>query len=81
MLTAPKSSIGHLVGAAGAVEGIISLLSVVNGIIPPTLNLDHKTPDVTLEVVSGEARKQAMDAVLSNSFGFGGQNVSLIFTR
>jgi 3-oxoacyl-[acyl-carrier-protein] synthase II len=81
VLTAPKSSIGHLVGAAGAVEGIISLLSVVNGIIPPTLNLDHKTPDVTLEVVSGEARKQAMDAVLSNSFGFGGQNVSLIFTR
>ena len=81
LLTAPKSSIGHLVGAAGAVEGIVCLLSVVNGIIPPTLNLEHKDPEVTLEVVSGEARKQAMDAVLSNSFGFGGQNVSLIFTR
>ncbi|HEY2794669.1 MAG TPA: beta-ketoacyl-[acyl-carrier-protein] synthase family protein [Micromonosporaceae bacterium] len=80
VLTAPKSAIGHLVGAAGAVEGIVALLSVANGVIPPTLNLENKAPEVTLEVVSGVARQQAMAAVLSNSFGFGGQNVSLVFS-
>ena len=80
VLTAPKSSIGHLVGAAGAVEGIVTLLSVVNGVIPPTLNLDHKEPEVTLDVVNGAAREMRMTAALSNSFGFGGQNVSLVFT-
>jgi 3-oxoacyl-[acyl-carrier-protein] synthase II len=80
VLTAPKSSIGHLVGAAGAVEGIVTLLSVVNGVVPPTLNLDRKEPAVTLDVVSGAAREMRMTAALSNSFGFGGQNVSLVFT-
>ncbi|MEV4754941.1 beta-ketoacyl-[acyl-carrier-protein] synthase family protein [Micromonospora sp. NPDC049559] len=80
VLTAPKSSIGHLVGAAGAVEGIVTLLSVANGVIPPTLNLDRKDPEVALEIVSGEPRKQQLVAALSNSFGFGGQNVSLLFT-
>ncbi|MFY1669784.1 beta-ketoacyl-[acyl-carrier-protein] synthase family protein [Plantactinospora sp. WMMB334] len=80
VLTAPKSSLGHLVGAAGAVEGILTLLSVTNGVIPPTLNLDHKAPEVELDVVSGAPREQRMEAALCNSFGFGGQNVSLLFT-
>ncbi|MFF5112371.1 beta-ketoacyl-[acyl-carrier-protein] synthase family protein [Streptosporangium sp. NPDC000509] len=80
VLTAPKSSLGHLVGAAGAVEAIITLLSVANSVIPPTLNLDRKSPDVELEVVSGEPRKQHLGAAVCNSFGFGGQNVSLLFT-
>jgi 3-oxoacyl-[acyl-carrier-protein] synthase II len=80
VLTAPKSAIGHLVGAAGAVEGIVALLSVLNGVIPPTLNLETKAPEIILDVVAGSAREQAMRAVLSNSFGFGGQNVSLVFT-
>jgi 3-oxoacyl-[acyl-carrier-protein] synthase II len=80
VLTAPKSGIGHLVGAAGAVESILTLLTVTNGIIPPTLNLEAKAPEVTLDVVAGEPRKQDMRAAVCNSFGFGGQNVSLVFT-
>jgi 3-oxoacyl-[acyl-carrier-protein] synthase II len=80
VLTAPKSSTGHLVGAAGAVESIITLLSVVNSVIPPTLNLETKATEVTLDVVSGEPRKQHLRAAICNSFGFGGQNVSLLFT-
>jgi 3-oxoacyl-[acyl-carrier-protein] synthase II len=80
VLTAPKSGIGHLVGAAGAVESILTLLTVTNGIIPPTLNLETKAPEVTLDVVAGEPRKQDMRAAVCNSFGFGGQNVSLVFT-
>jgi 3-oxoacyl-[acyl-carrier-protein] synthase II len=79
VLTAPKSSIGHLVGAAGAVEGIIALLSVRKGVIPPTLNLDHKASEVDLEVITGRPRTQQLRAAMSNSFGFGGQNVSLVF--
>ena len=80
VLTAPKSSIGHLVGAAGAVESVITVLSIANGLIPPTLNLDEKAPEVQLDVVTGEPRKQQIAAALCNSFGFGGQNVSLLFT-
>jgi 3-oxoacyl-[acyl-carrier-protein] synthase II len=81
VLTAPKSSIGHLVGAAGAVEGIITLLSVTSGVIPPTLNLDRKATEVRLDVASDGPRKQRLDAAICNSFGFGGQNVSLLFTN
>jgi 3-oxoacyl-[acyl-carrier-protein] synthase II len=80
ILTAPKSSIGHLVGAAGAVESILTLLTVTNGVIPHTLNLEHKAPEVTLDVVAGEPRKHDVRAAVCNSFGFGGQNVSLVFT-
>lgn len=79
VLTAPKSSIGHLVGAAGAVEAIATLLSVAGEVIPPTLNLDEKDPAVTLDVVTGGPRKGRLGAAVSNSFGFGGQNVSLLF--
>jgi 3-oxoacyl-[acyl-carrier-protein] synthase II len=80
VLTAPKSSIGHLVGAAGAVEGIVALRSAVEGVVPPTLNLVAKDKEVTLDVVAGETRRTRPGPVLSNSFGFGGQNVTLIFT-
>jgi 3-oxoacyl-[acyl-carrier-protein] synthase II len=80
VLTASKSSIGHLVGAAGAVEAIITLLSVTNGVIPPTLNLEHKAPEITLDIVSSGPCEKRLGAALTNSFGFGGQNVSLVFT-
>jgi 3-oxoacyl-[acyl-carrier-protein] synthase II len=80
VLTAPKSNIGHLVGAAGAVEGIVALLSATEGVIPRTLNLEAKDKEVTLDVVAGETRRTRPGPVLSNSFGFGGQNVALIFT-
>ncbi|WP_433079641.1 beta-ketoacyl-[acyl-carrier-protein] synthase family protein [Dactylosporangium sp. CA-052675] len=80
VLTAPKSALGHLVGAAGAVESIVTLLSVVQGVVPPTLNLDNKSPDIELDVVAGEPRTLPMTAAVCNSFGFGGLNVSLVFT-
>jgi len=81
VLTAPKGSLGHLVGGAGAVEGIITLLSVQGDIIPATRNLEELDPGVELDVVSGEPRKTTVDAAVNNSFGFGGHNVSLLFTK
>ncbi|OLM15490.1 beta-ketoacyl-[acyl-carrier-protein] synthase family protein [Pseudonocardia sp. Ae505_Ps2] len=81
VLTAPKSALGHLVGGAGAVEGIIALLSVRDDIIPATLNLTDKDPKVELDVVAGEPRKMTVDAAVNNSFGFGGHNASLVFTK
>jgi 3-oxoacyl-[acyl-carrier-protein] synthase II len=81
VLTAPKSALGHLVGAAGAVEGILTMLSLEHGVVPPTLNLENQDPDVKLDVVSGQPRELAMNAAISNSFGFGGQNVAVLFTK
>jgi 3-oxoacyl-[acyl-carrier-protein] synthase II len=81
-VTAPKASLGHLVGAAGAVEALIAILSVEHDVIPPTRNLTDTPvdPDIKLDIVTGR-REVPQRAVLSNSFGFGGQNVSLIFTK
>jgi 3-oxoacyl-[acyl-carrier-protein] synthase II len=79
ILTAPKGSLGHLLGAAGAVEGIAALLSIRDGLIPPTANLENLDPGVHLDVVSGEARKVELTAALNDSFGFGGHNVALAF--
>lgn len=80
VLTAPKSSLGHLVGAAGAIESIMTLRSIRDSVIPPTLNLERKAPEVELDVVVDAPREQRIGAALCNSFGFGGQNVSLLFT-
>jgi 3-oxoacyl-[acyl-carrier-protein] synthase II len=81
-VTAPKAALGHLVGAAGAVEALIAILSVEHDTIPPTRNLADTVidPDIKLDVVTAR-RDTPQRAVLSNSFGFGGQNVSLIFTE
>jgi 3-oxoacyl-[acyl-carrier-protein] synthase II len=81
-VTAPKASLGHLFGAAGAVEALITILSVRDGVIPPTRNLAKAglDPEIDLDAVT-ERRDAAQEAALSNSFGFGGQNVSLLFTR
>jgi 3-oxoacyl-[acyl-carrier-protein] synthase II len=81
VLTAPKSSMGHLVGAAGAVESIITLLSVKEGIIPATLNLEQLDPGVELDVVAGEPRKMDLTAAVCDSFGFGGHNAAVAFTK
>lgn len=80
VLTAPKGSIGHLVGGAGAVESIATLLSIYHGIIPATRNLENQDPKVELDVVAGEARKLDLTAAMNDSFGFGGHNVALVFT-
>ncbi|MBW4721711.1 beta-ketoacyl-[acyl-carrier-protein] synthase family protein [Saccharothrix obliqua] len=81
VLTAPKGHHGHLLGASGAVEAITTLLSVRDGVVPPTLNLENIDPKVQLEVVTGEPRKVELTAAVNNSFGFGGHNVSLVFTN
>jgi 3-oxoacyl-[acyl-carrier-protein] synthase II len=81
VLTAPKSAMGHLVGAAGAVESIVTLLSIRDGVIPATLNLDELDPGVELDVVTGENRKMDLTAAVSDSFGFGGHNVAVAFTK
>ncbi|MBV1701410.1 MAG: beta-ketoacyl-ACP synthase II [Hyphomicrobiales bacterium] len=80
-MSSTKSSIGHLLGAAGAVEAIFSILAMRDNIAPPTLNLDNPSVETTLDLVPHKARHRKIDAVLSNSFGFGGTNASLIFRR
>ena len=79
-VSSSKSMIGHLLGAAGAVEGIFSVLALANNVAPPTINLDNPDPACDLDYVPHEARDVPMSAVLSNSFGFGGTNGTLIFT-
>ena len=76
-----KSMIGHLLGAAGAVEGIFTALSLRRQVIHPTINLEHPGEGCDLDYVPGEAREMPVKAALSNSFGFGGTNGSLVFTR
>jgi 3-oxoacyl-[acyl-carrier-protein] synthase II len=80
VLTAPKSTMGHMLGAAGAVESIATVLAIRDGVIPPTLNLDELDPGVQLDVVTGEARKADLTVAVNDSFGFGGHNVALVFT-
>ncbi|WP_326569445.1 beta-ketoacyl-[acyl-carrier-protein] synthase family protein [Amycolatopsis rhabdoformis] len=80
VVTAPKGALGHLVGGAGAVEGIATILAMYEGVVPATLNLTDLDPKVQLDVVSGENRKVELTAALSNSFGFGGHNTALLFT-
>jgi 3-oxoacyl-[acyl-carrier-protein] synthase II len=80
-ITANKSMLGHLWGAAGAVEAIISILTIFHGIIPPTLNYAIPDPDCDLDYVPYNARKVHIRTVLSNSFGFGGTNGCLVFSQ
>jgi 3-oxoacyl-[acyl-carrier-protein] synthase II len=80
-MSSTKSSIGHLLGAAGAVEAIFSILAIRDRIAPPTLNLDNPSVVTSIDLVPHQARKRDIDIVLSNSFGFGGTNASLVFRR
>ena len=80
-VSSTKGKLGHCLGAAGAVEAAISLLAMQNGIIPPTINQISKDPDCDLDYVPNVARKAKLDCVMSNNFGFGGTNASLIFKR
>lgn len=80
-VSSTKGQLGHCLGAAGTVEAAISLLAMQNGIIPPTINQISKDPDCDLDYVPNVARKAKLDCVMSNNFGFGGTNASLIFKR
>ncbi|MGH6982513.1 MAG: beta-ketoacyl-ACP synthase II, partial [Stellaceae bacterium] len=80
-MSSTKSSIGHLLGAAGSVEAIFSILAIRDGVVPPTLNLDNPSEGCDLNLVPHTAQERKVDYVLSNSFGFGGTNASLVFGR
>ena len=80
-MSSTKSAIGHLLGAAGAVEAIFSILAIRDQIVPPTLNLDHASVATEIDLVPHKARRREVEFVMSNSFGFGGTNACLIFKR
>ncbi len=78
-MSSTKSAIGHLLGAAGSVEAIFSILALRDGVAPPTLNLENPSPSCDIDLVPNQPRERRIKYVLSNSFGFGGTNASLIF--
>ena len=80
-MSSTKSAVGHLLGAAGAVEAIFAVLAIRDGVMPPTLNLDNPSVETTIDLVPHEAKRKRIDTVLSNSFGFGGTNASLVMRR
>ncbi len=80
-MSSTKSSIGHLLGAAGAVEAIFCLLAIRDQVVPPTINLDNPSVATAIDLVPHRQRKRSLDVALSNSFGFGGTNASLVFRR
>jgi 3-oxoacyl-(acyl-carrier-protein) synthase len=80
-VSSTKSMTGHLLGAAGAVEGVFSVLALKTGIIPPTINYENRDPQCDLDYTPNQARKTDIHVALSNSFGFGGTNACILFRR
>jgi 3-oxoacyl-[acyl-carrier-protein] synthase II len=80
-MSSTKSSIGHLLGAAGAVEAIFCLLAMRDGVVPPTINLDNPSVGTAIDLVPHKAQQRPVNVALSNSFGFGGTNASLVFRK
>ncbi len=80
-MSSTKSATGHLLGAAGAVESIFSILAIRDGVVPPTLNLDHPSRESVIDRVPKQAQERKVNIALSNSFGFGGTNASILFKR
>ena len=80
-ISSTKSMMGHLIAAAGSVEAIVCLLTIRDGMLPPTINLENPDPECDLDYIPNEARRKQVDVALSNSFGFGGQNITLILKR
>ena len=78
---APRASSAISLGASGGVELVISALAIQNGVLPPTINLDHPGEDCDLDYIPNVARESRVDTVMSNSFGFGGHNASLVIRR
>lgn len=78
---APKGALGHSIGAAGALESVLTVMSIHQEVVPPTLNLEDQDPEIDLDVVAGAPRTGRIDVAVNNSFGFGGHNVSIAFGR
>jgi 3-oxoacyl-[acyl-carrier-protein] synthase II len=81
VVSSTKSMHGHLLGAAGAIEALISILAIKNDLVPPTINLEEPDPECDLDYVPNQARKVKVDYALSNSFGFGGTNAVVVFKK
>jgi 3-oxoacyl-[acyl-carrier-protein] synthase II len=81
LISSSKSMTGHMLGAAGGVEAIVAILALQRGVVPPTINVDDQDPECALDVVPNVARERKLEAVISNSFGFGGTNAVLAFRR
>jgi 3-oxoacyl-[acyl-carrier-protein] synthase II len=79
-VSSTKSMTGHMLGAAGGAEAIFSILAIRDGVLPPTINLDNPEPDLRLDLIAHEAREKPVRVALSNSFGFGGTNGTLVFS-
>jgi len=80
-ISSTKSMTGHLLGAAGGVEAVFSVMTIENSIIPPTINLEHQDPECDLFYVPNKSIEKKVNAVMSNSFGFGGANAVLVFKK
>jgi 3-oxoacyl-[acyl-carrier-protein] synthase II len=80
-VSSTKSMIGHTVGAAGAIEGVVTVMSIVDGVLPPTIHLDIPDPELDLDYVPNVARKKEINCAISNSFAFGGHNATLVFKK
>ena len=80
-MSSQKSMIGHLIGASGAVEAAATAISLHRGVVPPTINLATPDPDCDLDYVPNTSREMPLETAVSNSFGFGGQNATLVMTR
>ena len=81
MVSSTKSMIGHLLGAAGGAEAVVTVLAIARGVLPPTINVEDQDPECALDVIPNVAREVRVDAAMSNSFGFGGTNAVLLFKR
>ncbi|MFL5270903.1 MAG: beta-ketoacyl-[acyl-carrier-protein] synthase family protein, partial [Anaeromyxobacteraceae bacterium] len=80
-VSSTKSMTGHLLGAAGGIEAVFSILALSSGVLPPTINVEEQDPECQLDVIPNQAREKRVEAVLSNSFGFGGTNAVIAFKR
>jgi 3-oxoacyl-[acyl-carrier-protein] synthase II len=80
-VSANKSMVGHMLGAAGAISALASVLAMRDGVVPPTINLEHPDPECDLDYVPNVARRIPVNVAMINGFGFGGQNASAIFRR
>jgi 3-oxoacyl-[acyl-carrier-protein] synthase II len=81
VVSATKSMTGHLLGAAGGCEAVITVLALHHGVVPPTINVDDQDPECQLDVVPNTAREKKLEVAISNSFGFGGTNSVLLFKK
>ena len=80
-ISSTKSVMGHTFGAAGAIEAMMCVLAIHHGVLPPTINYENPDPDCDLDYVPNQARKQDVEVALSNAFGFGGTNATLVFRK